>query len=307
MNKTFYPSVPNTVQLAPVIEEGLHADLSRVAATMTARRQVLGWLAAGLAPIAGCGGGSSTTSTANGAGSGAQTGGQVANNAGNTNSTGSVGSNGSCSVIPTETAGPFPGDGTNTVGGSTVNALALSGIQRSVITSSFAGSTGIAAGVALKVVLNLKSAANACGALSGYAIYLWHCDALGRYSLYSSGVTGENYLRGLQVTDANGQVSFSTIVPGCYSGRWPHIHFEVFASLAAASRGSNSAKISQLALPQNMAAEVYAGSGYPGSTGNLNATSLASDNVFSDGSSLQVASITGSLATGFVATLDLAV
>jgi protocatechuate 3,4-dioxygenase beta subunit len=210
-------------------------------------------------------------------------------------------------VIPTETAGPFPGDGTNAVAGSTVNALALSGIQRSVITSSFAGATGIAAGAVLKVVLNLKSAANACGALSGYAIYLWHCDALGRYSLYSSGVTGENYLRGLQVTDANGQVSFTTIVPGCYSGRWPHIHFEVFASLTAASRGSNAAKISQLALPQSMAAEVYSGAGYVGSTANLNAASLATDNVFSDGSSLQVATITGSLATGFVATLDLAV
>jgi protocatechuate 3,4-dioxygenase beta subunit len=41
-------------------------------------------------------------------------------------------------------------------------------------------------------------------------------------------VTTESYLRGVQVTDSNGQVTFTTIYPACYSGRWPHIHFEVF-------------------------------------------------------------------------------
>jgi protocatechuate 3,4-dioxygenase beta subunit len=297
MNKMKNSQHRNSSPSLPIIEEGLHADLKQLATALKSRRQVIGWLAAGLAPLAGCGGGSSAATSTAGTASTSNTIGSSVNSA----------ASGSCAVIPTETAGPFPGDGTNTVSGATVNALDLSGIQRSVITSSFAGATGVAAGVPLKVVLNLKSVATACAAQSGYAIYLWHCDALGRYSMYSSGVTGENYLRGLQVTDANGQVSFTTIVPGCYSGRWPHIHFEVFASPAAASRGSNAAKISQLAIPQSMAAEVYSGSGYAGSAGNLNAASLATDNVFSDGSTLQVASIVGSLATGFVATLDLAV
>lgn len=71
--------------------------------------------------------------------------------------------------------------------------------------------------------------------LAGYAIYLWHCNRDGGYSMYSSGITAENYLRGVQVTDSNGEVTFSTIFPGCYSGRWPHIHFEVYASLDAAT------------------------------------------------------------------------
>ena len=69
--------------------------------------------------------------------------------------------------------------------------------------------------------------------MPGAAVYLWHCDADGNDSLYSNGVTGENYLRGVQEADANGQVHFTTIVPGCYAGRWPHIHFEVFDALSS--------------------------------------------------------------------------
>ena len=68
-------------------------------------------------------------------------------------------------------------------------------------------------------------------------MYLWHCTADGNYSLYSSGITNQNYLRGVQVSDASGLVSFTSIFPGCYSGRWPHIHFEVYRSLALATSG----------------------------------------------------------------------
>ena len=58
---------------------------------------------------------------------------------------------------------------------------------------------------------------------------MWHCDRLGRYSLYGAGVTNQNYLRGTQEADASGNVTFTSIFPGCYSGRWPHIHFEVYS------------------------------------------------------------------------------
>ena len=70
--------------------------------------------------------------------------------------------------------------------------------------------------------------ANGGAPLPGAAVYLWHCDAEGRYSLYSQGVTNENYLRGVQEADSNGVVTFTSVYPACYSGRWPHIHYEVY-------------------------------------------------------------------------------
>ncbi len=207
----------------------------------------------------------------------------------------------SCSRIPEETAGPYPGDGSN---GPTV--LSLGGVVRSDIRSSFGGLSGTADGVPLTVTLTLVSATT-CAPLAGRAIYLWHCDRPGRYSLYSSGVTNQNYLRGVQEADASGRVTFTTIFPGCYSGRWPHIHFEVFPSLAAATSVANKIATSQLALPKEACDAVYASGGYESSLTNLSRVTLASDNVFSDGSSLQLASTTGSPSSGYAATLSLAV
>ena len=125
--------------------------------------------------------------------------------------------------------------------------------------------------------------------------------------MYSQAVAGENFLRGVQVTDSAGELSFTSIFPGCYDGRWPHIHFEVYSSLASATNGSNDIKTSQLALPQATCAAVYADSRYTGSAANLARTSLSGDNVFGDGSSLQLASVTGSNSAGWVATLQVGV
>jgi protocatechuate 3,4-dioxygenase beta subunit len=137
-------------------------------------------------------------------------------------------SNGACTKIPEETAGPYPSDGSNRP-----NVLNQTGVVRSDIRSSFSGLTGTADGVPVTVVLTIVSAST-CAPLASRAVYLWHCDKAGRYSLYSSGVTHQNYLRGVQEADSTGKVSFTTIFPACYSGRWPHIHFEVYPSLAAA-------------------------------------------------------------------------
>jgi protocatechuate 3,4-dioxygenase beta subunit len=138
-------------------------------------------------------------------------------------------------------------------------------------------------------------------------VYLWHCDRAGNYSLYSNGVTNQNWLRGVQAADANGKLSFTTIFPGCYAGRWPHIHFEVFQNLTAAGNWSNKIATSQIALPKATCDVVYATSGYEASVRNLSGITLASDNVFSDGSQLQLPSITGDATTGYTATLTVAV
>lgn len=267
-------------------DEGLAHDLN----TLLQRRRALLWLAASAtsAPLLACGGGNDN-STTTAAGS----------------STGSTGSTGTttCSATPEETAGPYPGDGSNTSGGSVANALMLSGIMRSDIRSSIAGATGVATGMPLTVTLTLVNTNAGCADLSGYAIYLWHCDAAGRYSMYSSGVTAENYLRGVQATDSSGQATFTTIFPGCYSGRMPHMHFEVYRSLATATGSVNKIKTSQIAFPVATCQEAYATSGYSASVANLAQISFATDNVFSDGVTLQMATMGGSASAGYTAAL----
>ena len=205
--------------------------------------------------------------------------------------------------IPDETGGPYPGDGTNGV-----NVLTEDGIVRSDITSSFGSATGVADGVPLEVVLNVQDVANGGNPLTGAAIYLWHCDAEGGYSLYSDRVAEENYLRGVQEVDADGNVRFTTIYPGCYSGRWPHIHFEVYESLEAATDGRNAIKTSQLAFPQGVSEAVYADDRYPVSTENLDDISLESDMVFGeDGAALQMAIMSGDNDAGYTAVLAVGV
>lgn len=276
---------------------GLLRDLDHLA--FQARRRgalrMLGGLAAGALPLVGCGGGEATTTES------------ASETVVTPVTTPTPGS--SCTAIPEETAGPYPGDGTNTYAGSVVNVLTQSGVVRRDIRPSFGTLAGTAAGVPLTVTLRLVGTASSCASLEGHAIYLWHCTREGGYSLYSSGVTDQNFLRGVQVTDAAGEVTFTTIFPGCYSGRWPHIHFEVFSSLATATRGTQDVRTSQLALPAPVCQAVYAGAtGYASSAANLGAISLASDNIFGDdGAALQMATVTGDLANGYVATLTIAV
>jgi Dioxygenase len=147
--------------------------------------------------------------------------------------------------LPEETGGPFPGDGSNGA-----NVLTQSGVVRRDITASFGASTTKAEGIPLDITMTINDFANNKSPLAGGAVYVWHCDREGIYSLYSEGVTGENYLRGVQETDGQGQVRFSTIFPARYSGRWPHIHFEVYPSLAKATNGANKIATSQWPCPR---------------------------------------------------------
>jgi protocatechuate 3,4-dioxygenase beta subunit len=125
--------------------------------------------------------------------------------------------------------------------------------------------------------------------------------------MYSPGVTNENYLRGVQESDATGSVIFTSVFPGAYAGRWPHIHFEVYPGLAAATAAGSKLRTSQLALPEDACRLVYATAGYEQSVRNLAQTALARDNVFSDGYSLQLATVTGSVEEGMTATLPIPV
>src|SRR5262249_32525662 len=131
---------------------------------------------------------------------------------------GSSGSPPATGTIPEETAGPFPGDGSNGV-----NVLTQPGVVREDIRSSFGPSKGRADGVPMTLRFRLADAATGAP-MKGAALYVWHCDREGLYSMYSDGATDRNYLRGVQPADARGVVSFTSIYPACYSGRWPHVH-----------------------------------------------------------------------------------
>jgi protocatechuate 3,4-dioxygenase beta subunit len=295
-----HPITPND----DLFERGLTFDLATLA-TRLSRRRLLALGGAGLASaaLAAC---ASSSSSPVPSPSGASSSVSSVTPVSVTAATGSADLGGvdlgDVVEIPDETQGPYPGDGSNGI-----NVLTEDGIVRSDIRSSFGSSSTVADGVPLSVVLTVADAATDAP-LANAAVYIWHCDAAGNYSLYSAAAQDENYLRGVQTTDTDGRVTFTSIVPGCYTGRWPHIHFEVYSSLAEATAGANSIKTSQLAFPKETCDAVYVDARYPQSSSNLSRLSLATDNVFrDDGGVHQLATITGDASAGYVAALTVGV
>jgi len=258
-----------------LVDQGLGFDVG----TLLSRRTLLRFVGIGAATagLAACGATATTSSSS-----------------GTTSST--------SGEIPDETAGPYPGDGSNGP-----DVLEQSGIVRADIRSSFGELSGTADGVPMTLELTVRDLAGGGVPFEGVAVYVWHCDSRGRYSMYSDGVTDQNYLRGVQVADSSGKVRFTSIFPACYDGRWPHIHFEVYPTLASSTSVANKIATSQIALPKAANDLVYATSGYGNSASNASRISLASDNVFSDGAALELATVTGSVFSGLVASLTVAV
>ncbi|GAA0813915.1 intradiol ring-cleavage dioxygenase [Spirilliplanes yamanashiensis] len=255
-----------------VVDQGLGFDLG----TLARRRQVLRVFGLGAATLglAACSGGGGPAPAVSATATGAAATGE----------------------IPDETAGPYPGDGSNGP-----DVLGQSGVVRSDIRSSFGGASGIAEGVPMTLELTIVDLAKgATTPFAGAAVYVWHCDREGRYSLYSDGVTGENYLRGVQIADAAGVVRFTSVFPACYPGRWPHVHFEVYPDRAGIADAANAIATSQVALPQDASTAVYAQPGYEASVPQLAQLSLADDNVFGDdGGAAQLGTVTGDVAGGY--------
>lgn len=263
----------------------MQRDLKSIAVRRQ-RRQMLGWLASGGAAAfaAACGGGGSGGSKSSSA------------------------STVSCIADPAETNGPYPSDGSNSANGSVSDILTSSGIVRSDTRSSFGSSTTTAPGLPLSLTISLVNSNLSCEPLKGYAIYIWQCDSGGNYSIYSSGLSDENYLRGVQVTDSNGQVTFETVFPGCYSGRYPHIHFEIYPGLSAATSYKNSVLIAQMAMPSAICTAVYNSvSGYSQSVAHFSQVSTSTDNVFDSGTAAQLAqqtlSLTGDTTNGYTGSI----
>jgi len=287
-------------------EDDHHGGLAVDLQTVFARRAALKLLAgagAGVVVLVACGDDDTSTDTTSAdTGTGSTTG-TSATTGTTADSTSAATTATNVSEIPEETAGPYPGDGSNGP-----NVLTESGVVRSDITSSFGDASGTADGIPLTVTLNLVDTASGGTALAGAAVYLWHCDREGRYSLYSDGVTDQNYLRGVQEADDSGTVTFTSIYPACYAGRWPHIHFEVYPSLDEATSGGSPAATSQLAFPEDVCDVVYATEGYEQSVQNMSQLSLETDMVFSDdGAVNQIATVTGTVDEGYSAALAVGV
>ncbi len=227
---------------------------------------------AAAAALASCGGsGGSSIDAAAGGGDGGATG---------ADATPVADGDGTCTLYPQETEGPYYLD---------LNDL------RADITEGKAGAT-------LTLVLKVVSAGG-CAPLEDVAVDIWHCDALGVYSGYPGqpgGVdtTGQTFLRGTQITDANGTVQFTTIYPGWYNGRTTHVHFKVHVS-------GTSEATSQLFFAEDVTTAVYQTAPY--STHGAKDTSNASDMVYAGGTQPPLLVLSGDAASGFVGTMTITV
>jgi protocatechuate 3,4-dioxygenase beta subunit len=192
---------------------------------------------------------------------------------------------GSCTISASETKGPFP-------------IMTPSQLVQANIKSDRTG-------VALLITLTIQNKNNNCSNLQGAIVDIWHCDRDGNYSEYggtamqAANYTTVHFLRGRQTTDANGQVSFITIYPGWYSGRAPHLHVEVLSSTGV------SLLVTQIAFPENVSSAVYSSPLYV-AHGQAD-KSNASDSVFSDSLSNELATVTGDLTNGYTLTKTIVV
>ena len=199
---------------------------------------------------------------------------------GSTVTTGTAGggtssTNEACAVAPNETAGPYP---------------STSDIFRSDIREDRSG-------VPLALTIRVINVSNACAPLANANVEIWQCDASGNYSEYGS-QTARTYLRGIQTTDANGQVSFMTVYPGWYQGRATHIHIEVTVN-------NRSVKVTQIAFPETINAAVYA-TGVYASRGS-NPTANLQDGIFADSLSSELVTPSGNPTAGYSASYQVGV
>jgi protocatechuate 3,4-dioxygenase beta subunit len=200
-----------------------------------------------------------------------------------TNTTSGTTTSGNCAVTSSETAGPFP---TKT--------------PSSLVTTNIVSDR---TGIAFTINITIKNTNANCAALSGAIVDIWHCDKDGYYSEYGGtsmqtvNYTSVHFLRGRQTTNANGVVGFTSIFPGWYSGRATHIHVHIY------NASGTSLLVTQIAFPEGSSsavALVNASSANGYTKGLTGYTNNASDNVFSDSVTNELATITGSVATGFV-------
>ena len=220
--------------------------------TVLSRREVLALLGvSGVAALAACTpAGTISPSASAGAGAASRAGATAAPGAA---ATGPAVAVPSCVVRPALTEGPYFVD---------------EKLDRSDIRAE--PSTNVARpGTLLALTFNVaRVGGSGCSALPGAQVDVWHCDAAGVYSDAvdpSVNTKGQKFLRGYQVTDANGQAKFTTVYPGWYPGRAVHVHFKIRTTAAS---GAVSDFTSQLFFDETVTDEVYAQAPYTARPGS---------------------------------------
>jgi protocatechuate 3,4-dioxygenase beta subunit len=249
---------------------------------LLSRRKALGLLGfAGAAFGVACGASpTAASSTASTTGSTTST-----NVTGNASTTGATASTAACVTSPEETAGPYP---------DRLGMINNAAFFRQDITEGRSGQP-------LALVLTVVNTKAGCTPVANANVEIWQCDATGNYSEYaqpSFNGTGQTFLRGVQTTDGNGQVTFKTIYPGWYAGRATHIHVQVFMN-------GLTVKTTQIAFPEDVSAQVYRTGVY--ASHGQNSTTNARDNVFADGVQDELAAVSGNAAGGYTATLQVGI
>lgn len=154
-------------------------------------------------------------------------------------------------------------------------------------------------GVPLTLRLTVVDATDGCTPVPGAAVEIWHCDAWGYYSGYTTANPGgsapaesedgstaddNTYLRGYQIANANGVVKFETIIPGWYTPRTCHIHLKVHTGGEKEDGTYEGGKVNftgQLFFADEVAESVFALEPYSKHTGSY--TKLDDDMVYDGG------------------------
>jgi protocatechuate 3,4-dioxygenase beta subunit len=158
-------------------------------------------------------------------------------------------------------------------------------------------------GVPLAVTLTVLDVGGSCAPIKNARVDIWQCDAAGVYSGYSQpghDTVAQTFMRGIQLTDADGLVTFDTVYPGWYQGRVTHIHYEVFLN-------DGLVATSQIAFPDATTTEVYASDLYASHGQNTSVPTVADDQVFSDGTDGEMITLTGDVTSGYQGTLTVGV
>ena len=193
------------------------------------RRNALGILATVSAALAfGCSGTEASESGEDGGASGA------GSDAGANGDSGTSGDGGECAITPEGEIGPYFSDDSD------------SRFNRTNITANLDG-TSVQEGIPLTLTVTVIDVGAGCVPYANAQVDIWHCNSSGVYSDQASeSTTTEQWLRGYQLTDAKGQVTFNTVIPGWYQGRTTHIHLRVRSSYSNASSTSDGTNTTQL-------------------------------------------------------------
>ena len=194
---------------------------------------------------------------------------------GSSSSTSTTSTNAACAVTPTETIGPYP---------------SLTNLFRSDVREGKQGSI-------LNLTIKVVNVSGGCTPVSGANVEIWHVDAAGNYSQYGTQTT-QTYLRGIQTTNANGEVTFVTIYPGWYQGRATHIHVEV--TINGVSR-----KVTQMAFPEAINNAVHASGVY--SSRGTNPMSNSSDGIFADSLASEIVTPSGDPTSGYAVSFQVGI